>query len=310
MSGSGNPGRDLVDEGVVLLGRDAREVVAEDDRPQVRLERLAGLEPPRFVGQPALDVDVAGGVEPAHGRERRLEMDVAQPAVADPRRGRAGPRRCCRPRRTGRRACRRVGSRRRGSGRARRGRAPNGRSRSRGPRRRGPRSAAALPRSATTYSTRSPKRASRSRHRLDHRRRPVERDHRAVGQALGQHLGHAAAAAAGVEDAFVAVERQALQDGRAPVRHRRGDPVVGPGVPVARHRVGQAAPDGGSVAPAAGTDAVAADARPGSRSPYHDTNAPTDEQPGADPHRQLEGRRSTPRSRRRPAAAVAPAPAG
>ena len=58
-------------------------MVAEDDRPQVGLERLAGLEPRRLVGQPAFDVDKARRIEPADGRHRRLEMDVPEPAVAD-----------------------------------------------------------------------------------------------------------------------------------------------------------------------------------------------------------------------------------
>ena len=38
---------------------------AEDDRPQVGLERLPGLEPGGLVGQPAFDVHVAGRLEPA-----------------------------------------------------------------------------------------------------------------------------------------------------------------------------------------------------------------------------------------------------
>ena len=135
MTASGQPGRDLVDEGVVLGGRDPRQVVAQDDRAQVGLERLARLEPPRLVGQPAFDVDVARGVEPADGRQRRLEVDVARASRRRSVPGPAGPTRCCRPRRIARRAGRPAGSPRRGSGTARRGRAPSGTSRSTGSRR-------------------------------------------------------------------------------------------------------------------------------------------------------------------------------
>jgi len=41
---------------------------------------------------------------------------------------------------------------------------------------------------------------------LDHRGRSVEGDHAPVRQPLGQHLGHPAAPAARIEDAFVARE--------------------------------------------------------------------------------------------------------
>ena len=147
---------------------------------------------------------------------------------------------------------------------------------------------------------------------LDHRRRPVERDDATARQALGEQLGHPAAAAAGIEDALVAVERQAVEDDRAPARHRVGDPVVGPGVPVAGH--GAVRPwlcgsvDGVLSAVVAvawavvGASALAAAGRLGrrrrvrrcgraarSRSPYHDTAAPIDEQAGTHEHRQVEG---------------------
>ena len=69
--------------------------------------------------------------------------------------------------------------------------------------------------------------------RLDHRRRGVERDHPPAREAFGQQLGDPSAPAARVEDPFVAVERQAIEDDPAPARLRVGDPVVGPGVPVA-----------------------------------------------------------------------------
>ena len=73
---------------------------------------------------------------------------------------------------------------------------------------------------------------------VEHRRRAVQGDDATVGEALEEHLGHPAAAAAGVEDAFVALQSldQPLDDRRAPARLGIGDGVVGPGVPVARRR--------------------------------------------------------------------------
>ena len=65
MTGSPTRVRDRADERVVLGRRQALEVWPEDDRAQVRLERLARLEAGRLVGQPALDVDEAGGLQPA-----------------------------------------------------------------------------------------------------------------------------------------------------------------------------------------------------------------------------------------------------
>ena len=63
--------------------------------------------------------------------------------------------------------------------------------------------------------------------RLDHRRGAIERDDPSTRQSIGQLLGDASAPAAGIEDALVAMEREAVQDGRAPAGHRIGDPVVG-----------------------------------------------------------------------------------
>ena len=69
-----------------------------------------------------------------------------------------------------------------------------------------------------------------------HRRRPVDRDDLAARQALDQRGGHAAGAAAGVEHALVAAQLEPVEH-LAPHRlHRRRDPLVGLGVPVARHQ--------------------------------------------------------------------------
>ncbi len=235
MTGSGSPSATWCTNASCSPGRKARQVGAQDDRPQVGLERLARLEARRLVGQPAFDVDEARRVQAAHGRHRRLEVDVAQPAVADPWRGPAGPTRCCRPRRTARRASRRAASRLRGSGTARRGPAPSGTSRSRGWRRPGRRSARAAPRSATTYATRSPNRASRSR----------------VASTIAADPSRAMTDPCGSRSASISVTRplphpasstrsspSSGRRSRTTVpqrRHRVGDAVVGPGVPVAWH---------------------------------------------------------------------------
>jgi hypothetical protein len=73
--------------------------------------------------------------------------------------------------------------------------------------------------------------------RLDHRRRPVQRDDPPTGESACQQLGHPAAPAAGIEHALVAVEWQAIEDRGAPARLRIGDTIVGPRVPVARRHV-------------------------------------------------------------------------
>ena len=52
-------------------------------------------------------------------------------------------------------------------------------------------------------------------------------------QALEQHLGDPAAAAAGVEDGLVAAQAEPVDDALGPVDLRPRDAVVGPGVPVA-----------------------------------------------------------------------------
>jgi hypothetical protein len=51
-------------------------------------------------------------------------------------------------------------------------------------------------------------------------------------KALGEELRDPAAAAAGVEDALVAAQLEALENGRAPSRLWRRDRVIRPAVPV------------------------------------------------------------------------------
>ena len=58
------PARPPVDEAVALARREPLEVAAQDHGSQERLERLAGLEARRLVGQPAFDVDEARRIEP------------------------------------------------------------------------------------------------------------------------------------------------------------------------------------------------------------------------------------------------------
>ena len=111
---------------------------------------------------------------------------------------------------------------------------------------------------------------------LDHRGRAIERDHPATGQSPGKQLGDPAAAAAGVEDAFVAGEREPLEDGRAPAGHRVGDPVVRPRVPVARHLRPHAVGAGGSAAAAAAGEMTRAPIL--SRKPNERDGRPDDEQ--------------------------------
>ena len=72
------------------------------------------------------------------------------------------------------------------------------------------------PRSATTYSTRSPNRARRSRVASTIAAEPSSATTRAARQPLGQHFRHPTAAAARVEHAFVTGERQPFQHGRPP----------------------------------------------------------------------------------------------
>ena len=309
MSGSGIPAATSWTKASWLVGREAREVVAQDDRPQVGLERLAGLEPPRFVGQPAFDVDVARGIEPADGRERRLEVDAAEPAVADPcedplDRGDVadptalGDQQPARPRDRGEVAEERVVV---GHPVERRGRQD--------------RIHLALDRQRRAEvgddvfdpvaEPREPLAA-----RLDHRRRAVERDDAAIRQALGQHLGHAAAAATGVEDPLVAVERQPVEDDRPPARHRGRRRGRRSGRPSRAASDGQP-PAVGRFGGAGGADGRRCGGRPARLAqpvPRHDRadrraarRTPTS--PAGTP-------RSTPGSRRRTCSAVAPAPGG
>ena len=71
---------------------------------------------------------------------------------------------------------------------------------------------------------------------LHHRRGRVDCHHVPAGQALEQHPRDPAGAASGVEHGLVALERQPLEHGPRPLDLRRGDTVIGRGVPVACHR--------------------------------------------------------------------------
>ena len=122
---------------------------------------------------------------------------------------------------------RREQTRRRAAG----GRGSSGRSRSRR-RRRPARARSSSSRSETISSTRSPNGAEASRAMLDHRRRGVDADHPALGQAVEQVAGDPSRAAAGVEHGLVAGEVEPLEHLEAPLLLRIGDPVVGRRVPV------------------------------------------------------------------------------
>ena len=69
---------------------------------------------------------------------------------------------------------------------------------------------------------------------LDHRRRGVDGDHAAARQPLEQQPRHVAGPAAGVEHRLVAGEDEPVEHVAAHRGERRGDPLVGRGVPVAR----------------------------------------------------------------------------
>ncbi len=113
---------------------------------------------------------------------------------------------------------------------------------------------------------------------VDHRRRTVERHDVATRQPGREELGDAARPAPGVEHAFVADQRQPIEDDRTPAGHRVGDPVVGHGIPVARHGrplsrwigVGRRSRCRGD-----GCRCRRGRATPGTRSPYHDKADPT-----------------------------------
>src|SRR6185436_20617212 len=79
------PAGDLVDKGIVLSGRETFEMVAEDHRPQERLERLARLESRRLLMQPRPDVDEPGTPQTLRGLLGCREELVAEPAIADGR---------------------------------------------------------------------------------------------------------------------------------------------------------------------------------------------------------------------------------
>jgi hypothetical protein len=72
---------------------------------------------------------------------------------------------------------------------------------------------------------------------LDHRRGRIHRDQASGGQALEEQPGHPARAAAGVENGFVAPQRQPLQQLPGPLDLRLRDSIVGCGVPVARAQI-------------------------------------------------------------------------
>ena len=65
------------------LGRQALQVGAQDDRAQIGLERLAGLEAGRLVGQPALEIDEPGRVQPA-GRGQDASRSGPVPSQPSP----------------------------------------------------------------------------------------------------------------------------------------------------------------------------------------------------------------------------------
>ena len=144
---------------------------------------------------------------------------------------------------------------------------------------------------------------------LDHRRRPVERDDPAARQALGEQLGDAAAAAAGVEDPLVAVERQAIEHDRRPSAssgrrrgRRSGRPSRGHRRSAGRRRrLGRAGGLGGRRA--AEAPGAARAARPRHERADDEQARRTRASPGGT-------RRSRPGSRPTTWAAVAPAPGG
>ena len=81
-------------------------------------------------------------------------------------------------------------------------------------------------RSACTYADPVTEASQPPRGLGEHRRRSVERDDPAARQALEELLGQAARAAAGVEDALVAMQLQPIEGRCAHGRVRRRDPVV------------------------------------------------------------------------------------
>ena len=74
--------------------------------------------------------------------------------------------------------------------------------------------------------------------RLDHRGRAVESHHVPSRESRREQLGDPARAATRVEDTLVTGQWQAVEHAGAPARHRVGDQIVGPGVPVPKHRLG------------------------------------------------------------------------
>ncbi len=102
--------------------------------------------------------------------------------------------------------------------------------------RRPARAGSGAPRSATTYVTRSPNRASRSRAMAIIDGDPSSAITRPSRQPLQQVLGDPTRPAAGVEHRLVAAQRQPVKDVGTPAGHRIGDPVVGGAVPVPRRR--------------------------------------------------------------------------
>ena len=123
-------------------------------------------------------------------------------------------------------------------------------------------------------------------------------------EARRQELGDPTGPAAGVEDAFVAGQRQAVEDGRAPARLRLGDPVVGRGVPVAGHRSSPSSARRRRRGAQAAAGVRAGRRRHGRAGtlaqpePRH--QRPDDEQSGARPASPSGTRRSRPGSTRRP----------
>ena len=249
--------------------------------------------------------------KPAASSRRTVAIGVSKwagpsqpsPIVASDR---AGPRRCCRRRRTGRRAGRPVGGRPRGSRTARRGRGPSGTSRSTGSRRPAPSSGSGSPEVRDDVLDPVAERRQPLARGIDHRRRAVERDDAPARQAIGEQLGDAARCRsrrrAPVRRRRAAADRgrpcPSASSGRRPGR-RSGRPSRAVIASSSRGRCRR----GSAARPAAGAPAP-------SRRPYHDTSAPDREQPGARQHRQVEGVDRRLVRRRRPAPAVAPAGGG